>query len=216
MKPSESRKLSLEKAAKAYEQNIDKAAGYLASRGVSQETAKALRLGLVEEAEPGHSQFVGRLAIPYITRGGIVDMKFRCVEHEDCKEYDCIKYLALPGLNGSRLYNVNAFFSDSDYIGLCEGEPDTWILHYEVGVPAVGCPGVQRWEPHFSRCFAGYSKVFVFADGDQAGREFGKRVASELPQALVIEMDRGADVNSTFLDKGKDALLSMAGLLPSE
>lgn len=206
------RKQSLERAAEIYELNLDRALGYLDSRGISEATARALRLGVVVEPEPGHSSMVGRLAIPYVTRSGIVDMKFRCIEHEGCKEHDCIKYLAIPGLDGSRLYNVGAFFSDSDYIGLCEGEPDTWTLHYEVGIPAVGCPGVQRWEPHFSRCFAGYSKVYVFADGDQAGRDFSKRVAGELMQAVVIEMPKGSDVNALYVSEGKQALLGRAGL----
>lgn len=207
------RKQSLLKATAKYELNLDLAASYLSSRGFSKETAVAARLGVVVDPEPGHDQMVGRLAIPYLTRAGVVDMKFRCIKHEDCKQEGCVKYLAIPGLEGSRLYNVNAFFEPSDYIGIAEGEFDTDILHYEVGIPAVGCPGVRRWEPHFSRCFSGYSSVLVFADGDIEGREFAKRVASELYQATVIHMPETLDVNKVFLEEGKEGLLRRAGLL---
>ncbi len=216
MRPSDVRKKSLERAAVKYELNLDKAASYLLGRGLTKETAVALRLGVVEDPVPGHEDMVGRLAIPYLTRSGIVDMKFRCLLHENCKEYDCVKYLALSEYQGSRLYNVNAFFVDSDYIALCEGEPDTWIANYEVGIPAVGCPGVQRWEPHFARCFSGYERVFMFVHGDSSGREFAKRVAAELPQLQPIKLPQGEDVNSLFLLEGRESLLSRCGLSTSE
>lgn len=214
MKPSDVRKQSLEQAAAKYEQNRELAASYLSGRGITKATAESLRLGVVLDPEPGHELMTDRLAIPYITRTGIVDMKFRCLKHDDCKQYDCVKYLALDGFGGSRLYNVNAFFADSDYIGLVEGEPDTWTLHYEVGIPAVGCPGVQRWERHFARCFAGYEKVLIFSQGDSAGREFTKRVAAELPQSQPIHLPQGMDVNSLFLLEGRESLLERAGLSP--
>lgn len=207
------RKQSLEKAATKYAANLDKAASYLSGRGLSKESAEALRLGVVgSDPEPGHEMMVDRLAIPYITRSGIVDMKFRCLQHDDCKQYDCVKYLALGGYEGSRLYNVNAFFADSDFIVITEGEPDTWISHYELGIPSVGCPGVQRWEPHFARCFSGYERIILFAHGDTSGRDFAKRVAGELPQTQVINLPNGEDVNSLFLSEGRESLLRRAGL----
>ena len=214
MRPSDVRKKSLGKAAAKYALNLDKAASYLTQRGVSEATAVAAQLGVVVDPEPGHELVVGRLAIPYITRAGIVDMKFRCLLHEDCKQEGCVKYLAISGLEGSRLYNVQAFFEDSPVIALTEGEFDALILNYEVGIPTVGCPGVQRWEDHFARCFTGYESVLVFADGDTAGRDFAKRVANELLQATVVNLPMGEDVNSVYLTEGPDGLLHRAGLLP--
>lgn len=206
------RKQSLGKAATKYAENLHLASSYLAGRGVSEATAVALRLGVVEDPEPGHELVVGRLAIPYLTRSGVVDIKFRCMVHEDCKNEGCVKYLAIPGLEGSRLYNVGAFFEDSPYIALTEGEFDAAVLHYEVGIPAVGCPGVQRWEDHFARCFTGYETVFVFADGDTAGRDFAKRVATELLQTTVVNLPTGEDVNSVFLTEGPEGLRRRSGL----
>ena len=41
------------------------------------EAARLARLGVVEEAEIGHETFQGRLSIPYITKTGVVDIRFR-------------------------------------------------------------------------------------------------------------------------------------------
>jgi DNA primase len=212
LRPSDVRKQSLGKAAAKYAENVSKAASYLQDRGVSEATATAVQLGVVVDPEPGHEEMVGRLSIPYITRAGVVDIKFRCLKHDDCKQEGCVKYLAIAGMGGSRLYNVNAFFEDSPFIGLTEGEIDADILHYEVGIPAVGCPGAQRWEDHFARCFTGYERVLVFADGDTTGRDFAKRVANELLQATVINLPQDQDVNSVFLLEGPERLRERAGL----
>lgn len=175
-------------------------------------TAQAARLGVVTDPDPGHELATGRLSIPYVTRAGVVDIKFRCLKHTDCKAEGCVKYLALPN-SESHLYNVAAFFVVSDVIAVCEGELDTDVLHYEIGVPAVGCPGVQRWQPHFSRCFSDYGRVIVPADGDEAGKDFVGRVSRELgPSALPIYLPTGHDVNSLYLAEGKDGLLARLGL----
>lgn len=197
---------SLGRAATKYETNLDLALGYLASRGVSEDAARQARLGVVVEPDVGHEQMVGRLAIPYVTRAGVVDLKFRAMDDAEPK------YLCIGGLQGSRLYNVGAFFLDSDVIAITEGELDAVILHWEVGIPAVGCPGVQRWQPHFSRCFAGYEAVYVFADGDQPGRDFAKKVANELLQAMAVNLPNGTDVTDIYLSEGPDGLKKRAGL----
>lgn len=195
-----------------YAANLDLASSYLSGRGISQATAEAVRLGVVVDPEPGHELMVGRLAIPYITRTGIVDMKFRCTQHEDCKNEGCVKYLCLTGSN-PHLYNVNAFFRESAVMGITEGEFDADILDYEVGIPAVGCPGAQAWQPHFARCFVGYENIYLFTDGDTAGREFAKKVAEDLPPLTVVNLPEKQDVTTVYLSEGPEGLRHRAGLL---
>ena len=211
LKPSDVRKQSLRKAASRYMENVALADSYLRDRGISEATANALALGVVVDPEPGHELMVGRLAIPYITRSGIVDMKFRCLQHEDCKNEGCVKYLCLTG-SQPHLYNVNAFFVDSPVIGLTEGEFDAGVSHYEVGIPSVGCPGAQAWQPHFARCFVGYETIILFADGDTAGREFAKRVVEDLPPLTVVNLPEKQDVTTVFLSEGAEGLRCRAGL----
>lgn len=196
---------SLGKATAAYEAHIELAADYLAERRIEMSTARSLRLGYVAEPEAGHEWFTGRLAIPYLTRAGVVQVKFRSLDGSDPK------YLGIDGVR-PHLYNVESLFMDSPVIAVTEGELDAAILAYQCDVPAVGCPGVAVWQDHFPRLFAGYDRVAVFADGDAPGREFAQRVALDLEQANVVRLPDGTDVNDIYITEGAVALRRRAGL----
>jgi DNA primase len=79
-------------------------------------------------------------------------------------------------------------------------------------VPAVSIPGVRNWKPHYDRCFTDYERVFVFADGDQDGKDFAKRIRSTLDGVTVIQMPDGLDVNGVYQAEGPDGLRKRAGL----
>lgn len=196
---------SLEEATTAYQQNIEAARSYLAGRGVSPRTAASCRLGVVDDPAPGHERFAGRLAIPYLTRAGVVGMKFRSMDGASPK------YLCLPGAK-PRLYGVEALFVDSPHVAVCEGELDAAVLTHEVGIPAVGCPGVSTWQEHFPRLFTGYDRVLIFADGDEPGVEFAKRVAHDIDNAVILPMPDGCDVSDVYVREGADFLRERAGL----
>lgn len=198
-------RISLEYATAQYEQNLHLAGGYLSKRGFDEETASSFRLGVVVSPVPGDENFVGRLAIPYITRAGVVDIRFRCIEDHDCKAIDCKKYLGHPGWP-LRLFNVEALFAAEDFIILTEGEMDAMIAT-QAGLPAVGVPGTGGWKPHFNRIFEDYQRVYLFADGDEPGRKFGARLSSDIG-AIVVSMPDGEDVNSAYLKFGEDYLRS--------
>lgn len=202
---------SLESATSAYEQNMNELASYLLGRGITKEAATAARLGFVSDPRPGHDEYRGRMAIPYLTRAGVVSMKFRCIKHDDCKAAGCVKYLGLHGVP-PRLYNVNQFFAKSDVIGIVEGELDSLVNSALVGLPTVGAPGSSSWQPYWHRLFEGYSRVLVFTDGDDAGRKFGKEVLSGLQQGQLISLPPGDDVNSVFVREGAEGIRGRAGL----
>lgn len=113
------------------------------------------------------------------------------------------KYMGLTGAN-THLYNVGAFFRAAGSIAICEGEIDTMTLDQAVGIPSVGVPGVNNWKPHYSRLLQDFEKVFLFADGDTAGSDFGKFLSKELGNLTVVTMPDGEDVNSMYRQHGAD------------
>ena len=195
MKQSISQRESLTKAAKFYHSALHEAEDYLAERGRTIEQATRARLGVVLEPLTGHENYVNRLAIPYITRSGVVDLRFRSMDLSEPK------YMGLTGAT-THLYNVGAFFKASSYISICEGEIDTITLDTVCGIPAVGVPGVNNWKKHYTRLLADFDKVFLFADGDSAGTDFAKHLAKELGNLVVVQMPDGEDVNSMYLKYG--------------
>jgi DNA primase len=187
----------LGKATEKYGASIYRAEDYLKNRGIPIEVARLASLGVVEEPEVGHEQYIGRLAIPYITKTGIVDLRFRSLNPAVEP-----KYMGLTGAE-TRMYNVIDIEKANNFIGVCEGELDTITMSGCVGIPCVGVPGANSWKKHYTRLLADFERVFVFADGDQPGTEFARSLARELP-VTIIQLPDGHDVNSMFVQDGAD------------
>jgi DNA primase len=188
-----------------YAESIHLAEDYLASRGITKEAARQARLGVVEEPETGHEQYTGRLSIPYITKTGVVDLRFRSLNPAVEP-----KYMGMVGAE-TKMYNVLDIDRAGDWIGVCEGEIDTLTLSALVGIPCVGVPGSNSWKKHYTRLLADFERVFIFADGDEPGREFARSLAKELP-ATIVAMEDGEDVNSSFVKYGADYIRDKIGL----
>lgn len=206
MKQKDSQKQSLEKATEKYAANIYQAEDYLRNRGIPLEVARLARLGVVVEPEVGHEIYQGRLSIPYITKTGVVDLRFRSLNPAVEP-----KYMGLTGAD-TKMYNVLDVERAGDFIGICEGELDTITMSACVGIPCVGVPGANSWKRHYTRLLADFERVFVFADGDQPGKEFATSLARELP-VTVVQFPDGEDANSYYSSFGGDAILQKAGLL---
>lgn len=197
VKQSISQRESLTRAAKLYHSALYEAEDYLAERGITMEQATRVRLGVVLEPVTGHEAYINRLAIPYLTRSGVVDIRFRALDLSEPK------YMGMAGAS-THLYNVSALFRASSYICICEGEIDAITLDVACDIPAVGVPGVNNWKKHYTRLLADFDKVFLFADGDSAGTEFGKSLSRELGNIVVVQMPEGQDVNSMYRTNGSD------------
>ena len=195
MRQNVSQKELLGKANKKYAESIHLASDYLASRGITQEVARLASLGVVSEPETGHEQYSGRLSIPYITKTGVVDLRFRSLNPAVEP-----KYMGMTGAE-TRMYNVLDIEQAGDFIGVCEGELDTITLSYCVGIPCIGVPGANSWKRHYTRLLADFERVFVFADVDQPGTEFARSLARELP-VTIVQLPEGEDVNSMFVQAG--------------
>lgn len=202
MKQSVSQKELLGKAAERYAGSISLADDYLRSRGIPLEVARLARLGVVEHPEVGHELFRGRLSIPYITKSGVVDLRFRSLNPAVEP-----KYMGMTGAE-TKMYNVLDVDRAGDSICVCEGELDTLTISSMVGWACVGVPGANSWKKHYTRLLADFERVFVFADGDQAGTDFARSLARELP-VTIIQMPDGEDVNSAFVKHGANYITEM-------
>ncbi|AGK85822.1 DNA primase [Mycobacterium phage Lakes] len=180
------------------------AAEYLESRGLQVHQVLPFGLGFVGDPLPGHEMYRGCLAIPYMRwspwrNWSVAAIRYRRLD--DGKP----KYMTMPG-DKPRLYNTVALTRYSRDMAITEGEIDA-ITAELCGIPTVGVPGAQMWKPHFRELFLGYRNVNILADGDEPGMEFAKSVAKTLPNARIIPMPEGEDVNSLVTSQGKDALL---------
>ena len=197
MKLTYSQKKNLQEAAEKYNQNLSLAEEYLLQRGLTLKDGNRYLLGVVTDPLPGHELYKDRLVIPYITRTGIVDIRFRSMDNTEPK------YLGLPGAS-THLFNVSALFRANDWIAVCEGEIDTITLDTKVGFPTIGVPGANNWKKHYYKLLADFEKILIFADGDQAGQDFARQLAKELGTVTIISMPEGEDVNSIYVSKGAD------------
>lgn len=203
--PDPSQMNALEEATRAYEATIDSAMDYLEGRGLDGQVVRAYRLGVVtRECFPEHRMYVGRLAIPYITRAGVVTLRFRALSNVEPK------YLTMPG-DASRLFNVNQLFKGGDTLVITEGEFDAISVAEYAGVPAVGVRGVSNWSPVFARMIQDFTRVIVVGDGDPKGASFAEGLAEELEGVPVVLPD-GEDCNSVLVADGALGLRDALGI----
>lgn len=201
----------MESALANYQEQLkddDDAQAYLSqTRGLSAAKQAYFRLGVVNEPVAGHEFYRGRIVIPYLTRAGVVGMKFR-----DQTGQANAKYLNLPR-QAARIFNPEAFFSDKPYIAISEGEIDAMTAHSRV-LPTVGMPGVSSWQEWFMRPFDGYECIYVLSDNNDKGQgtAFAEEIAERLDNVRITPMPDGHDVNSFVKDHGHEALLSRLGL----
>lgn len=196
---------SLEEAVALYQGAVTaEAARYLQARGIGQAEARTFRLGVVGEPAPGHSRFRGMLCIPYLDKAGRpLTVRFRCLEEHDHRAFFHGKYNSLKD-DPSRVYNISSIFAAKDEIHISEGEFDAMVLN-KVGLPAVAIPGAHGWKYHHRKMLAGFSRVYVWGDPDDAGAEFVAKVTSQMNTARGVLL-RDGDVTETYLAGGADAL----------
>ena len=197
MRLSGSQKNFLLQATQRYAAKIELATEYLLNRQLSVEEASIFHLGVVDDPLPGHDAYKGRLAIPYITPSGVVDIRFRAMHNEDPK------YMGLVGAK-TTMFNTQACFVADKYICVTEGEFDCIMMSVKTMHPTIGIPGANNWKPHYAKILDDFDTVIVLADGDAAGLEFGKKISRELGNVNIISMPEGEDVNSMMIKKGND------------
>jgi len=197
MRLSNSQRQFLLQATHQYASQIHLATDYLATRNLSVAEAQQFHLGVVKDALPGHEQYIGRLAIPYVTPSGVVDIRFRSMNGADPK------YMGIPGAKTS-MFNAQTVLTASDYICVTEGEIDCITVSTKTTHPAVGIPGANNWKPFYSKILDDFDTVIVLADGDTPGLDFGKKISRELGNVNIVQMPEGHDVNSIVMLEGAE------------
>ena len=209
---SDSQLEALETAVASYQASLNRdggAARYLLSRGLGREEAATYRLGVVGDPEPGHGHVRGFLAIPYLDPDGRpVSMRFRCIQEHDHRANHHGKYMSLTD-EPSRLYGIESIIEAVDEIHVTEGELDRLILK-KIGLHAIGVPGIDAWMPHHRRMLAGFSRVWVWGDPDDAGAKFVGTLTRQLRFARGVKLRLG-DVTETYKEVGAEGLLELVG-----
>ena len=186
-----------------YQQQADGARTYLQRRGLSVATCAAARLGYVGDPYPGDEQYQGCLVIPHMNADGVTTgIRFRRLDGGEPK------YTSRSG-ERFNIYNLNGV-AGARVAHIAEGEIDTLSL-VECGLAACGMPGASYWKPWMGLAFAGCERVFVWADGDEAGDRLADAVTDSLQQAVRVTVPRGADVNSLLTEGGAACV---TGLIP--
>lgn len=209
---SDSQRKMLEEATQTYHEALFDSGGFeaakwLMDRGLGDTDVAIARLGVVTDPFPGHGPYKGYVSIPYLDRNGQPLMiRFRCIQQHDHRVYGHGKYMTMAG-DFPRVYNIGAIHRAADVIEVAEGEIDALILQ-KLGLYAVAIPGVHIWRGHMRRMLAGFSKVRVWADPDDAGADLANRITRSLRTASVVRL-KNYDVNDTYLREGAEGLLSL-------
>ncbi|MFE2104287.1 toprim domain-containing protein [Kitasatospora sp. NPDC059463] len=144
------------------------------------------------------------LAIPYLDRDGQpLTIRFRCLEEHPHRDHGHGKYNTLAG-DPPRIYGVDSIHTAGDEIHLAEGEFDRIILR-KAGWPAVAAPGAEMFFGRHRRMLAGFSRVWIWGDPDDAGANFTSKVCRALRSAKGLRLHVG-DVSETYKAGGFQAL----------
>lgn len=205
---SASQREMVEEATASYQARLTAdAARYLLGRGIDRQVAAMFRLGVVDDPFPGHERHRGKLAIPYLDKDGkALTMRFRCLQAHNCRDYNHGKYMSITD-DPARVFNIRAIHQADDEVHVTEGELDAAIL-CKVGLHAVAIPGVKAWKNHHRRMLAGFSRVWVWGDPDDAGADFVNRLCRAMRSAKGVRL-RDGDVTETYLAGGDEALYAL-------
>jgi hypothetical protein len=190
------------------------------------------QLGVVADPLPGDEQYSGRLAIPYLTPAGVRGIKYRCIADHDCKTVKHAKYTQPEGQE-QRLYNVAAYHTSGNVLGVAEGEIDALTATVHLGLPTLGVPGASQWKAngkYWKLALADFALIVIFVDGDKprcmcqprcrdecgqpkrAGLELAKQIQADAGNARLVQLPDGEDVNSMVVAGRVDELKRKAGL----
>lgn len=195
---SPARRRYLEKAAGAYSEQLlalrpgsdNGAIAYLRDHAIDFGIASQYKLGYVAQPLPGDERFTGRLAIPYLTPNGCVSMKFRSLSAVGAK------YSKHNG-DKNRLYNATAYFNAGTTLGISEGEMDAICATEHLHIPTLGVPGAEGWKAEWRSLLKDFTLVYVFGDGDQAGRDFAAEMSDIIGwRARIVQCPNDEDVSS--------------------
>lgn len=218
-------------AAKLYQSQYrgSPAEEYLIARGLGEGAERWLPGYVGDSVTVGHEQYRDHLVIPYLRPAGtkfIATVRFRCIRDTCVKDSDGQyhflkgqkenhgkhgKYQSLPA-DTPRIYNTTALIAPSPYVAIAEGEFSAWAVELD-GIPCPALQGVSAWKEHFTRAFAGYEKVFLLGDGDEAGQKMNEKLSSLLPNGVPVQLPDKEDPDSFRRQNGDGSIRQLLGLV---
>jgi len=189
--------------------NNDAMLSYLLRRGLSAETIVEARYGYVPRnfnlsqslgdtfavtdlqkaglLNNGREFFAGRITIPYLSRGSVIQLRAKDPEG---------KYFT-PAGDTVRLYNADSL-ADAEDVLITEGEFDAKIAEQVLasaadprgrGIAVVGLPGANSLPLNFESYFTQAKRVYLGLDPDDVGRRAAVKIKELLgSKARIVEL----------------------------
>jgi DNA primase len=163
---------------------IDPTHTYLATRGISQETAKCFGIGFF----PGKGSMSGRIVIPiHNEKGQLVAYAGRSIQ-DDVEP----KYKFPAGFHKAQvLFNLHRVLIDqqsgSRPVVVVEGFLDCLKVD-EAGFPVVALMGSSLSEAQERLLVANFTQVVLMLDGDEAGAWAAAEISSRLARTVFVRM----------------------------
>jgi DNA primase len=173
-----------------FQLKLDPTHPYLASRGLTPQTAGHFGLGLA-----GKGSMAGRLAIPiHNDKGELVAYAGRWIGKDEALPAGEGKYKLPPGFHKSLVvYNLHRVPEATKTLILVEGFWSVFWLHQN-GYPNVVSLMGSSCSPEQAELLAPHAKgVQIFFDGDEAGREGSRKVALELAPKVWVKIVECSD-----------------------
>lgn len=182
-------------------------AAFFEKRGLVHSTVDRFRLGYAGQPfSVDERRRRGCLVLPYEDgRGRVRQLRYRPIAYEGDA-----KYLSVAGEH-SHLFAVRAAENPKVYI--CEGEIDAMSL-WQVGLKAVGIPGVRTWRAEWRWLFRNCERVVLVLDPDPAGLRATSEIYRGLSQVTDVDvaaLPAGMDVNDVLVRLGAETLREVVG-----
>lgn len=188
---------------------------YLEQRGISPATAKAARLGVVDDSvslpeSMTRGAFSSRIVFPYLDRAGRpVFLNARSAHDVD----DDYRFRKPRDARQTVPYNAPALARANGYAVIVEGELDALSLLEALGpdAPVIGTGGGGWRDAYLDALPDQLEHVFLLFDADAAGEGFTEAARTALEArgitAKALTLPNGSkDANDALRDVGADAL----------
>lgn len=173
---------------------------YLASRGITRETAEAFRVSDAVVWHHDENREIPAIAFPYIRNGELLQVKRIGVERPDGKKLIMAEADCEPCLFGWQALDKSA-----RVLVLCEGEIDC-MSYAQMGLPALSVPfgggkgAKQQWIEYEYHNLDRFDEIWLSLDNDDVGREAAKEIARRLGEhrCRLVELPH-KDINECVM-----------------
>jgi DNA primase len=174
--------------------DIDHRHPYLVARGFEEEECEFLGVGFF----PGNGSMKGRVVFPLRNfHGEVVGYSGRLVDDSLISDENPRWRYPPAFVKGTFLYNLHNV--EGEEVIVCEGEWGVLACVRAGVMNAVGLCGSVASDEQV-KLLKGLPRVVICLDGDEAGREGTAKLASQLPQARVVRLKMGEQLDHFDVD----------------